>query len=364
MKRKFLIFLLVTTSMSTISQLALAQNEDDIIRFLQAGQEDGSKMITAYINPFVEGLSYSLNGAWFHTARPHKLGGFDLNVAVTPVFIPTSQDTFDPLSLGLTTVTGFTNLTNADRGAPTITGKDDETRYFINVDLDADGNVNSPGNPQNDPNDSFTGPEGLNLRETIKIAPIGSPMLQVGIGLVKNTDIMVRFVPKSTLGSTSAKLLGFGVRHDIKQHIAGLKMVPIDLSLMAGYTQLTIDTDLSGIASEFPPVTPGTAQKAEMTMNAFLIQALVSKQLSFITFFGGVGYNGIKTSADIKGSYTFFDGRQDEFTLTDPYSANFKNNSFRFDVGMRFNILAFYLYGNYTIQEYSAVTAGLGFTFR
>jgi len=349
--------------MVLLSGSVKAQNEDDLIRFLQAGQEDGGKLITAYISPMIEGLSYALNGAWFHTAKPHKLGGFDINIAITPVFIPKSRDYFDPLSLDLTTIAGFTNTTNAGGDAPTIIGPKDRTTYYLNYDLDNDGNVNSPGNLI-DPQDSFSGPEGLNVRETIKVAPVGSPMIQIGVGLIKGTDVMIRFVPKVTIGSTETKLFGLGLRHDIKQHIPAIKMLPFDLSVMAAYTAFEGKTNLSGLATEFPPATAGTTQEAIYKFNAFLFQALVSKKLSFVTFFGGVGYNGIKTTADVKGSYTFFNGSPAEFELTNPYSANFKNNSMRLDLGMRLNILAFYLYGNYSVQEFNALTVGLGFTFR
>lgn len=328
---------------------AHAQNEDDLVRFLQAGQQDGSKLITAYINPVIEGFSYALNGGWFHTAKPHKLGGFDINISLTPVFIPKSQDYFDPDKLNLTTVTDFQNTTNPGKLAPTFIGPNDRTEYTLDVN----------GQPV-----TISGPEGLNLRETIKVAPVGAPMAQVGIGLIKGTDIMVRFVPKVSVGSTETQLFGLGLRHDIKQHIPGIKMLPFDLSAMVGFTSFKGTTDLSGLATEFPPATTGTKQEAVYKFNAFLFEALISKKIAFITLFGGVGYNGVKTTAAVNGSYTFFDGQPQEFDLTNPYKGTFKNNSMRFDVGARFNLLAFYLYGNYSIQEYSAVTAGLGFTFR
>ena len=85
-KSLFILTLILGASFS-----AFAQNEEDLVRFLRAGQEDGGKLITAYMNPFVEGFSYALNGGWFHTAKPHKLGGFDFNFSVTPVFVPKSR---------------------------------------------------------------------------------------------------------------------------------------------------------------------------------------------------------------------------------------------------------------------------------
>lgn len=350
--RRFSMMILIGAGIlfGMIPTTSQAQNEDDLIRFFQAGQEDGGKLLTAYVNPVIEGLSYALNGAWFHTAKVHKLGGFDINVAITPVFIPSSQDRFDPDKLNLSSgYNGYSNTTNPGTLAPTIIGPRDRTTYDFNV----------LGNDV-----SFSGPEGLNLRKELKVAPVGSPMLQLGVGLIKGTDIMVRFVPKTTIGATTTKLWGVGLRHDIKQHIPVIKSLPFDLSIMAAMTKFEGITDLSGLATEFPPVTPGTKQEMVYQFNAFLFQALVSKKISFLTVFGGIGYNGVKTTADVNGSYTFFDGTNAEFSLTNPYAGEFKNNSMRFDVGLRLNLLAFYIYGNYSIQEYSAVTAGLGFTIR
>jgi hypothetical protein len=261
---------------------------------------------------------------------------------VTPVFVPKSKDFFDPQSLNFSNNVTFTNSTTPGK-APTIFGPKDQTVYAVDIDND------------NQPDVSFDGPRGLGIRDAIKLAPVGTPMAQIGIGLIKGTDLSFRIIPKSKLGSTELNLIGFGLRHDIKQHIPGIKMLPFDLSVMAGFTTFKGVTDLSG---EFD----GSNQEAEYKFNAFLLQALVSKKLAFVTFFGGVGYNGIKTTANIRGTYQFINGV--DATLTNPYSGTFKNNSMRMDVGMRINILAFYLYGAYSLQEYSAVTAGLGFTFR
>jgi hypothetical protein len=330
--------------------VSFAQNEDDLRRFMQAGQQDGSKLVTAYIGPIIEGFSYAMTGGWFHTAKPHKLGGFDINLSVTAVSIPRSRDFFDPDGLGLSSnYLGFTNTTNSGNLAPTIIGPNDRTNY----QYDVGGNTVT-----------ISGPEGLAIRKTLKIAPVGLPMAQVGVGLIKGTDIMFRYVPKTNVGNTDLNLFGFAVRHDVKQHIPGIKMLPFDLSVLAGYSSFKGVTNMAGIASEFPPATPGSRQESVYKFNAFLLQTLISKKLAFVTFYGGIGYNGINTKASINGSYTFFNGQPYEFVLTNPYAATFKSSSMRLDAGVRFNLLAFYLYGNYSLQEFQAFTFGLGFTFR
>jgi hypothetical protein len=345
-----------------VSGMAHAQLEDELIRFFSAGQQDGAKLTTAYLNPAISGFGYALNGAWFHTAKPHKLAGFDINIALTPVFIPKAQDRFDPMSLGLQTIVGFQNTSDPGAGAPTMLGPDDNTRYYLNYDLNGNGVVNTESNPFADEGDTFGGPQGLALRDNIKVAPVGSPMIQIGVGLIKGTDIMIRFAPEITIDPSSAKMLGFGLRHNIKQHFRGLKGLPLELSIMGGYTNIQIASDLSGLATEFPPASADSRQEATYTTDAFIGEALVSRRFGILTLFGGVGYNYISTRANINGSYTFYSSTPAAFTLTDPYAATFTNQGMRFDAGFRLNILAFFLYSNYTYQEYQAVTVGLGFT--
>ncbi len=55
-----------------------AQSETDLVNFLEAGKNDASKLMGAYLNPMIEGLSYSFNGGWYHTAKAHNSLGFDL----------------------------------------------------------------------------------------------------------------------------------------------------------------------------------------------------------------------------------------------------------------------------------------------
>ncbi len=343
--------------------ISKAQYEDELIKFFQAGQEDGIALTNAYIGPAVTGISYALNGAWFHTARPHRLGGFDINIAITPVFIPTSQDRFDPMNLGLQTVVGFRNTSNPGEGAPTMLGPAENSRYYVNYDLNGNGVRNTEANPFADEDDSFSGPQGVDLRSTIKVAPVGSPMIQIGVGLIKNTDIMLRFTPKVNISPSSAQLMGLGLRHDFKQHFRGLKSLPFELSLMGGYTNLKITTDLSGLASSFPPATADSRQETTYNTDAFLGEVLISKKFGVLTLFGGAGYNYVSTRATITGSYTFFNNTPAEFVLTDPYAATFTGSGMRLDAGLRLNILAFYVYSNYTFQEFNALTVGLGFTF-
>lgn len=163
-------------------------------------------------------------------------------------------------------------------------------------------------------------------------------------------------MPEVTAGDSKVKLIGFGVMHDIKQHIPGLKLLPFDLSVLAAFTKVDGKTGLSGVFDSGGDTRP---QTIDYEMKAWLVQALISKKFSVITFYGGVGYNAIKTQANVKGSYDV-----GGVVLTDPASLDFKNNGFRATAGMRLKLAILYLNADYTLQEYSTVSFGLGISVR
>lgn len=332
-------------SIVSLPLLTHAQDEADLVNFLEAGPQDASKLMNAYLNPMIEGLSYGFNGGWYTTAKAHKTLGFDLGVSLNAVFIPSSKHYFTPGDLNLS----VTDLVSPVSGrAPTIVGAEDATIYSI----DANGD--------NQPEGSFEGPKGLDFKENIKISGVVAPTAQIGIGIYKNTDLKIRWMPEVEAGSSKVKLIGFGIMHDIKQHIPGIKILPFDLSVLAAFTNIKGSTGMAD--PSFPP-SPGdnSPQVMNYNMDAWLFQALISKKLAIFTFYGGIGYNTIKTTSDVTGSYVIPGYPQ---AFKDPVSLSFKNNSMRVSAGMRLNFGPIYLNGEYTLQEYSMVSVGLGATVR
>ena len=183
-------------------------------------------------------------------------------------------------------------------------------------------------------------------------------MIQFGIGTVKNTDLKIRFLPKVTAGGTEVKMWGLGLMHDFKQWIPGLKMTPIDMSLLVAYTNFSGVSEMSGTFDSGGDPSP---QQLAYSMSALLIQAQVSKKLSVFTFYGGVGYNMVATNTDMKGTYDV-PGLSEP--IENPISLSYNNKGFRLNAGMRILLGVFYLYGDYTLQEYNTVTAGFGFSVK
>ena len=317
-----------------------AQDENDIVYFLTAGPQDASKLMQAYLNPAIEGLSYGFNGGWYSSAKTHKPLGVDFGLGVHAVFIPTSYNYFDPNKLNLQSVTGFTST--AKNGlAPAISGPGDATTYFVN---------NGAA--------SFNGPKGVDFKENIKMNGVLAPTAQLSIGIYKNTDLKLRWLPEITSNNTSIKAYGFGVMHDIKQHIRGISILPFDLSVLVAYTHIQGSTLLENTFSK--PANDTRTQQITYEMDGWLYQALISKKIAIVTFFGGVGYSAARTNSNVKGSYII----PEVGTFKDPVSMDFKNNSLRVAVGMRLNFGPMYISGEYSRQEYNMASFGLGFSIR
>jgi hypothetical protein len=350
-------FATVFLMLSVLAPIGLqAQNESDMVEFLQAGEEDASKLMNAYLNPMIEGFSYGFNGGWAQTAKAHKTLGFDLMINVNAVFIPSSKNYFDPAKLGLSTVTSFTS--EAPNGlAPTIVGPNYATQYTSSVDLDGDGTT--------DQDFDFAGPEGFDFKDKIKVSGVAAPTVTLGIGVYKNTDLKIRFMPEVGSDNSKAKLFGVGVMHDIKQHIPGIKLLPFDLSVLAAFTKIQGHSGLEGAFDRGDGDT--NPQRVNYDMNAWLIQGMISKKFSVITLYGGIGYNAVKTKAKVKGSYKIYDdtsGLNSDVVFTDPVSLSFKNNGLRATAGFRLKLAVVCLSADYTLQEYSTLSIGFGFAVR
>ena len=329
-----------------MSFFAQAQDENDIANFLNAGKNDASKLIGAYLNPAIEGLSYGFNGGWYNTAKTHKTLGFDLGVTIHGVFVPSSKNYFSPNDMDLETVTSFTS-TSQNRLAPTMMGPSDQTTYFFDA------------NDDNQPDGQFTGPRGLDFKKNLKVSGVVAPTAQLGIGIYKNTDLKIRWMPEVEYSTTKVKLFGIGVMHDIKQHIPGIKILPFDLSVLVAFTNIKGATTLENTFDK--PTNDTRPQQLEYDMKGWLFQALISKKLAIVTFYGGIGFNTIKTLTDVTGSYVL---PATSVVLKDPVSLTFQNKSPRISAGMRLNLGPVYLSGEYTLQEYSMVSVGLGVSIR
>jgi hypothetical protein len=324
------------------------QAQGDMDELLEGGVADGEKLLGGYVSPFMKVLSSSMNQGWYNTAKPHKVAGFDLTVTVNAMSIPSSEKFYNIPNLGLTEVELSTpqpaGITNGN--VPTLFGSDVEPVYQLRAD----------------PSQKFSGPPGINLKKEIGMNSLPIPMVHLGFGLPKGFEIKFRYTPKIDIGDDgTAQLLGFGVMHDIKQHIPGIKLLAFDLSAFVGYTNMKLDYDLGGNVTG----NGVDEQRGVFTINATTIQGIISKKISVLTVYGALGYNIAKSKLAIKGAYDF--NEDGDFTDTrekDPINLDNSASGPRVTGGFRLKLAVFTLHADYTLQKFSCLSAGFGINVR
>jgi len=335
-----------------------ANAQDDIDKFLESGIEDANTLIEGYVEPFMKGFGTALGNGWTNTAKPHKSLGFDLTITVNSAHIPDDQLFYTPELLNGQYATG------SPQPSPTIFGPNDDnsqpTYTYTYQETVAGQDVTYTGN--------IDGPKGLDPKGEIGMQAVPVPMVNLGIGIYKNTDLRIRWTPKIDIGSDGEfKVFGLAAMHDIKQHIPGLKFAPFDLSVLVGFTDISLKYS---IAEEAINQNPGDVYTPDgevvYDVNTWTFQGLASKKFSVLTLYGGIGYNVSKSSTGLKGTYIISEssGNVPDRTYIDPIDLSFKQNGPRVTAGMRLKLGPVTLHGDYTVQKYNTLTVGFGFSFR
>ena len=321
----------------------LAHAQDEIDQFMNASIDDGRKLINAYISPFMNSLSLGLNQGWYNTAQTHKIAGIDITVTGNAMTIPRSDLFFDVTKLDLQVVELDGSSTDYPY-APTVFGPDRQPTFRYTDE-------------QTGVSETYVGPGGINLEEQLGKNWVPVPMANLGIGLPKGTDLKLRFTPTIDLGDDSSlKIFGVGIMHDVKQWIPGIKLLPFDISGFVGYTKLKLE-------SYFDPEN-NPDQRGLFEVNATTIQGLISKKLSVLTLYGGVGYNIAKSNLAVKGTFDINDDGQASPNEVDPLDLNFAASGFRTTAGFRLKLAVLTLHADYTLQKYKCLTVGVGLSVR
>lgn len=332
-------------------------NAQELESLLLAG-DDASKLTENYMNPLMEGLLYSINGGWYTTAKTHKKFGFDVTISANLSFVPSAKQnfTFNPADYEfLTTANGETSL-------PTVMSEN-SAETTVNVSIPIDGtNTFKVG--------SFEMPGGIAEDLPINAAP--APMIQVGLGLPTRTDVKLRFVPKTNFDDdVEASLIGVGLQHDITQYFGPIDKLPLSVSILGAFTRLKATYAINDDSlTDNVSIQNG---EAEFTMNAWTIQALGSLDFKIVTLYGGFGYNNGKSEINIKGDYNLTYEVQDSGgntistvneTISNPVNLDFEANGFRTTLGARLNLGPIKIFGDYTLQKFNTLSAGIAVSIR
>lgn len=336
LKKLYLISILSITTLIGHAQV-------DFGTFLEAGAEDANTLLQNYLEPAFIGFGYGINSGWYNTAKPHKLFGIDITPTITLAKVPSKGEFFTFNAADYNNIRLHPDSPTDQ--APTLFGPnlpaDDVPLYLY---------TSNPGTP-NENEIAISSPTGLGLDEAISRNAVPTGMVQIGIGLMKNTDLKIRFVPKiESENEYSFKMFGIGIMHDLKQWVPGFKQLPVDVSGFVGWNKMEAVLFLD---SNNPD------QLATFKTNGFTLQGLVSKQLSILTIFAGAGIANTSTNFSMEGTYDTETG-----TFVDPIDFKYNSTGPRINAGFRLKLLILTLHMDYAIQKYSTITAGVGLSIR
>ena len=322
------LFKALILTMLVSSQLSAQIQIDEV---LKAGKEDATILFDAYFSPFGEMMGRAVNGGWYNVASLHSILGFDVNIGMNIAMVSSSGKTFLVDDAFLAKMSPGWSVVGTNNEAPTISGKMKDTPT---IEKSGIGQLHLP--------------DGLRL----SVAPI--PIFQVGLGLPARTDIIVRFFPTIKLGDFKAGLWGVGLKHDLKEYIPIVKHLPVlQTSILLGYTKMGMNFNVGY------PIKDDTERAFASDISGFTGRLLVGANLPIVSLYMGLGYGHSTSGFDLEGEYEI-DGKWEK----DPISLKFTNNLFDANIGVRLKFGVVTLHGDYTIGDYSMITAGLGVSFR
>jgi hypothetical protein len=346
----------------------------DVGSILQAGKEDANTLAQSYLEPFGSGFGAALNTGWTNTAAPHSTLGFDLTVSTGLAIVPNSAKSFDVNELGLQKL----ELEGSDPISPTING-DNQTGALLAAYEDPDG----PGGIDEQKIIEFNMPEGTGF------GYVPAPMIKGAVGVFKDTEIMLRYTPEIDVGDFgSFNLFGVGAKHGINQWLPGGNVLPVDLSVMFGYTGMEVGAGLDITADDVIQDPDNTenpynashweGQEISLNTDAWTINALVGKSLPVVSVYAGVGYEASTLNISTPGSYPTVVPNNPDFQndpnnnepfivddVEEPIDLSIDgDNGLRAMAGFRFRFTVFHVSGSYTLSNYSSYNLGVGISFR
>ncbi len=340
---------------SFLFSLSIKAQNDGLEAILLSGTDDANKLINAYMNPAMKGLIYGMNNGWYHTAKPHKKLGFDLSIGFNASKIPSSDEVFKFSELGLS----VTSPSNNEINGATVAGENSQETL-----MDVSTTVYVPGIGEKTVSTSYTMPGGI--KDDLPISAVPTPSIQLGIGLPHKMDVMIRLVPQVGSEDLKGSLVGIGLKKEITSWFGPLDKLPLHISLLAAYTNMNIEYDIQNDSS-----LEGSNQSAEFKLNSYNIEAITSLNFPIINIYGGFGYSSGSATLKMLGAYdltyeTSLPVPQNEVTIpiVDPINLDFNANGIKATIGTRISFGFFKIYGNYTLQEYNTVSAGIAFNFR
>lgn len=319
-------------------------------------KEDLNLLAEGYLNPALTSLNQGMNTTWVSSAKTHELLGFDIRIGSSLVIIPSIDHNFTPDGLQyfqvptstLPTISGTSSVTRLRLSIPSTSGYDP-----ITTDLDFPGGLGS----------------------TLPIQAIPIPFAQIGLGIIPNTDILVRWVPNSTRDDVSLGLLGIGVKHTLSQYFGIPRISPYQFAILAAYSKAHASKKFID-SEQIDDLTLSFGSKSDPSSLGFeteskTIQFIGSIDLPMLTIYSRLGHLDGTSSFLAKGNYKVtYQGKVNdqlisyESVITNPVHLSMDTKTYFASVGATLKVLFLHFYGDYTVSKNNSVNVGIALSFR
>lgn len=342
---------------------------EDAGEITRSGIADANLLLENYLKPFGSGFGATMNTGWVNSARPHRPLGFDLRISVATAIVPESDRIFDIAQLNLT----HTEVAEGQATTtPTAFGEDTP-----GPDLQSKETINGERLFE------FQMPQGIGYPY------VPTPMAQLTVGIIKDTDISIRFLPNVEVSDDiNIQLWGFGAKHRINQWLPDGSRPPFDLSVQFGYSSLKsfMSYDVQPIIDSRTHVPEGYErgaprwddQGAELESSTFTSNLLIGKKFVILSLFGGVGLQHSTVKLISPGSYPIIEPNTDErgnfndpstpkriSSIEDPLNLNLSAGSgMRALAGFRIQLGFLGINATYIHSRYPVANIGVGISFR
>jgi len=377
-----------------LMQAPQAKAQDDALAILAGGTEDANKLLVAYMSPMGQGFSMALGQNWFNTANALKTLRFNVQAGVTMIQIPDQHKFFDPATLQLTTLKADGDNPNA---VPTIAAD----RSAVSPKWIVTGTIQDSSIPGGVLSINY--PAMGNIFQGLGLSMTFAPYIQANIGLVKNTELSIRYAPTldlSTLGngiipenilSGKINFWGLGLKHELLQWIPVVKVLPFSLSLYANHSRMSYELDTRIEPSDFTNYSVEGIQVTNRTISGsqdFSKQQLfmegratglgivLSKKILAFTPYASIGLQNSSFSLAAKGNYAVRSGLtpspNNPANLTEEWTSRSNpldiqidsEQQLRMGLGLRFKLVLIALHAEaFTLGDFKGYSAGLSLGF-
>lgn len=334
--------------------VTIGAKAQDIGQIISGSTADANTYLNSYLEPFGKGEILNMGRGWFSSGKVHKKFGIDVTLNVQLAIVPPERQRFTFNNSDYSTFKLKSGAASAI--LPTFVG--DKTTQTLSVNTNVNGrNVSY----------EFNTPTGIgdDLKKNLPVLAIPLPVAQIGLGLFKNTDLKVRYFPKTNFGGTQVGVFGVALQHEFGNYLPFIKKIPLlHISGLLGYNSVNTIYDLTGKSG-----LSGSNQRAELNLSAVTVQGIASIKLAMFEVYTSLGFTTGKADASLKGSYTvtYTDrstGQSYSNTVTDPVALNYNNSGVSNTWGLRLNLFFLKLFADYTFANYNGLGAGVAFSFR